>query len=745
MEELKYKVGIETDRIEPADLIDPSAISSLVELNAQIESYKAQLKELAQVEKEQGELSQAQKKQQEELKLALKDAQGEYRNVQKGIQNVDAAVKSSITTYDGLVKENKALMESMRNLPLNDTTGQLKKLQDQYNANNEELKKFDAELGNHQRNVGNYKSGLSGLTSSLQGLPGPIGGVVAGVKTLNTAIKANPIGLAIAAIAGLIAMLSKLQPVVDFATKQFQVLSNIVLFFVDKVGGALGLIEATDMKLGDIIRKTAELADAEVRLRDAKREQIVAISEQDKLVSELRLKAADMNLSEQERLDTLIQIEEVERETLQEKKKLAIEELRIAEERAALTHSDAATLEDIARKKAAINALDVETNNFLIRITQRRTGLEQKAIEDEKRGIEEARQARERAHKERMAKLEQEAAKEKALADQKIKAAQKLQEETELLSLSDFDKRRVLIEREFQRNIEMFKEGDEAIINAEKIKNAKLQQVMDEQNQIELDKKKVLQDKLSQLDNLRSDTLLTNLLNELEEEGRLVEAAEIKKQLRIQEIEQLYLDAGIEPYLATLKAKEQADLEYEATLKQAKEREIELEQMTQEQKLQMAHETASNFLSIGNSLFQKTKAFAVAQAIIDSLAAANSAARNTPGGVLAKSLAAAAMLAKGIANVRKILSTNVGSKSISGGGSGSAASAVSTMAVTPAGSLVNQGLSSAGFAQRMAENFTPQTDRNRDITVNANVDRRGIAIAVREGERAIRTQQFDYK
>ncbi len=735
MEELKYKVGIETDRISPEELIDPNAIAALVDLNKQIESYKAQLKELADAEKNGIEVNEESIRKQEELKLALKDAQTEYRNVQKGIQNVDAAVKSSITTYDGLVKENKALMDAMRNVPLNDTTGELKRLQNQFNSNNEELKKFDASLGNHQRNVGNYKSGLGGLAGSLSGLPGPIGGVVAGVSTLNTVIKANPIGLLIGVIAGLIAMLSKLQPVVDFVTKQFQILSNVTAFFVDKVGGFLGIIEQTDVKLGDVIRKTAELADEEVRIRDAKREQIVAIAKQDKQIAQLRLEAADMNKTEEERLEILKKIEDVEEKSLEGKIELAARELKHAEERARLNHTDAAAQEDLARKRAALDVIETESLNFRVRIKQRLTTLEQKAIEDEKRGIEEARQAREKAHKERMAKLEQEAAKEKALADQRLKAAQKLEQETELLSLSEFDKRRVLIEREFQRNIELFQEGDEAFINAERIKNAKLQQIMDEQNQIELDKQKVLQDKLAQLDNLRSDTLLTNLLNELEEEGRLVEAAELEKGFRIQELTQMFQDAGLSEYEAHLRAKEQADLEYSIGLQRLKEQEAEFQR-------QMNQDMLNDAISIGESLFGKTKALAVAQAVIDTWASANSAAKNTPGGVLAKSLAAAAMVAKGFANVKKILSTKVGSAST--GSATSAASAVSSRSVTIDPIMVNPGLTGGSFAQQVAQDLSPAGSRDRGVTIQANVDRRGLAIAVREGEQEIRTQQFSY-
>jgi len=691
MEELKYKVGIETDRIEPADLIDPGAINELVALNEQIEAYKAQLKALAEAEKEQGQLSEDQKRQQEQLKLSLKETQNEYRNVQKGIQSVDIAVKSNINTYQGLVNENKALMEAMRNLPLDDTTGELEKLQAQYNANNEKLKEFDASLGNHQRNVGNYKDSIKGMGGQLSGLPGPIGNASKAFTTLNAVLKANPILLVVTAVAALIAALSKLQPVVDFVNKSFQILSNTVLFFVDKAGQALGIIEKTDVTLGEVIRKTAELADAEVRLRDAKREQIVELAKQDHIISELRVKAADQTLSEQERLEILKQIEDVEGESLAKKIELAEEELRIAKERSDLLHDDAQALEELANKEAALYNIRTESNNFLIRITQRRTGLEQKAIEDRKRAEEEA-------HRNRLDQIKRE---EEARFQAWMKSQDNIRQAEEAAALIDYI-------------------------------------------DIELDTQTELNDKLLALDKLYADQLISNEVQRLEKQGKLVESAELQRLIREQELNQMFIEAGLNEYEASLRAKEQADLEYEETLRQSKEREIELERATQEAKLALAHSAASDFLAIGEGLFGKTKGLAVAQAIIDTFAAANSAAKNTPGGVLAKSLAAAAMVAKGFANVKKILSTKPGSGGIGTGGT-SASTAMSSIAVTPAGTLINQSLGGGMIAQQVAEDFAPMGSRDRGVVVQANVDRRGLAIAVREGERSIRTQQFDFR
>jgi hypothetical protein len=700
MEELKYKVGIETDRIEPADLIDPGAISALVEINDQIEQYKNELKALAEVEKEQGQLSEDQKRQQEQVKLALKNAQTEYRNVQKSIQTVDAAVQSSIKTYDGLVKENKALMDAMRQLPLDDTTGELERLQAQYNANNDELKKFDATLGNHQRNVGNYKSGLGGITDSLAGMPGPIGGAVASVKTLNTVLKANPIGLVIAAVAGLIAMFSKFQPVVDFVTKSFQVLTNTLQFFVEKAGGFLGLIEETNITLAETIQKTAELADAEVRLRDAKREQIVALAEQDKLISELRLKEADRNLTEEQRIAILRQIENIERDALDTKIRLAKEELRIAEDRAAINHSDAATLEDIANKRAALIRLETDSNNFLREQTTKRTELEKRLEGEAKARADEAARIRKQ-------RLDEERKAIESLADARMAVDQKM--------IDNLTKMR---EGEFELAIDLIPELDTEDVTKKSMLAA----------------------------TLLNQTLKEQTIARLEEEGLLVESAELQKQFRIQELTQMFIDAKVDANQAALDAEYQANLEYADKFKQIEEAKLKLAQEVEEGKKQAAISAASSIVSIGESLFGKTKGLAVAQAIIDTFAAANSAAKNTPGGVIVKSLAAAAMVAKGLINVKKILSTKPGGGSIGVGGTSAGAAMSTAGTVSPAGIMMPQSFSGQSpFATGMASSAGNQAMNRGEINIQANVDRRGLAIAVREGERSIRTQQFDYR
>lgn len=698
MEELKYKVAIDTDRIEPSDLIDPEAISTLVELNDRIEDYKRQLKDLADIQKENNGLTFEQKQKQEEIKLALKESQTEYNNLNRSIQTNDAAVKSSTNTYKGLVAENKALMEAMRNVPLDDTTGELQRLQAQYVKNNEKLKEFDATLGNHQRNVGNYKDGLNDVGDSLQGLPGPIGGAVTSFKTFSTVLKANPIGLVIAAVAGLIAMLTKLQPVTDFINKSFAVLTSTLTFFVNKIGGALGIIEKTNVGLGETVRKTAQIADEEVRIRNAKRAQTVEEAKLSNEIARQRLIVADVTKSEEERLAAAQKVQENEQKLLKTRQDLAQRELKNAQDKLSLDKENIALQDEVAQKQADLFQAETDSLNFNRELIAQKGALQNTLAAEQQRKADEAARKRKQEEAEELAAIESLGAARQQLIDQTIADLTKMRED-------EFTFADTLI-------------GD---IDTEEGRG-----------------------KFALAAELLNKELTSQTIARLQEEGKLVEAAELEKQFRISQLSALFQAEGMSEYEASLAAREQADLEYQEKLKKAKQGEIDLEKNVQDSKIALISQAANNALAIGEAFFGKSKAISVAQAIIDTYGAANSALKDTKGGVLAKALAVAAVVAKGMANVKKILSTKPGSGTGSTVAS-SMGSNLSGMAITPAGTLIPQSFAGGNIAQQVAEDFAPPSARNTGVVVQANVDRRGLAIAVREGERTIRTQQFDYQ
>jgi hypothetical protein len=100
----------------------------------------------------------------------------------KEIKRQNNAIKAVAGSYNALVAQNAKLRKTMNALPLNDTTGKLKKLQKQFAANTQKLKAFDSKVGQSFRNVGNYGSALSGVRSNFASLAT---GITAGILVFN--------------------------------------------------------------------------------------------------------------------------------------------------------------------------------------------------------------------------------------------------------------------------------------------------------------------------------------------------------------------------------------------------------------------------------------------------------------------------------------------------------------------------------------------------------------------------------
>jgi len=122
-----------------------------------------------------------QKLREEILKAKLEDqkASAEKKKLSAEAAKLAAAVKaagSSVKVAAGSYKEAQQRLTALGNSIKNSENGfkstnpEILKQIAHYNALNNALKKFDAQMGNHQRNVGNYASGVDGLIGKLGGL-----------------------------------------------------------------------------------------------------------------------------------------------------------------------------------------------------------------------------------------------------------------------------------------------------------------------------------------------------------------------------------------------------------------------------------------------------------------------------------------------------------------------------------------------------------------------------------------------
>jgi hypothetical protein len=242
---------------------------------------------------------------------------------------------------------------------------------------------------------------------------------------------------------------------------------------------------------------------------------------------------------------------------------------------------------------------------------------------------------------------------------------------------------------------------------------------------------------------LLNNTLKEQTIARLEEEGRFAESMELQKQFRIQELTQMFINDNVSADQAALDAKLQANLEYQDKIKKAEQQTADFKKGLTDQDIENVQFAANAALSIGKSVFGETKALAVAQAVIDSLGAAVSVMRDTKGPLWVRLTNAAVILAAGYANVKKIIATKPGSSSAGGTSASSAISSTVSQATNL--SMPERFSGQSPFATGMASSIGDPFANRNDIRIQANVDRRGLAIAVREGERDIRTQQFEYR
>jgi hypothetical protein len=139
----------------------------------------------------------------------------------------------------------------------------------------------------------------------------------------------------------------------------------------------------------------------------------------------------------------------------------------------------------------------------------------------------------------------------------------------------------------------------------------------------------------------------------------------------------------------------------------------------------------ANALGAFNSaFFEDSKQLAIAQTIVNTLAAAIAAFKDTPGSIFIRALAAAAATATGIANIRKIQQTKLGDKSVS-------SDTPSQPNITTGFGLVDVG-TNAPIAEQVAMGASPsRQSMNPTFVFQGDLDPEIMAIKVSEGRNSI--------
>jgi len=678
-------------------------IQSLVQLNNQLNEYRGELKELQTLEKLGLNLSDEQRERQEELKVQIKATSSEYNQQSRNLASLQRANTETANTYQELVDQNRAISAEIRNLPLDDTSGRLQELQEQYKANNDRLKEFDATMGNHQRNVGDYEGAIKRASVSLNNLEGETGqvgkgvGVLTGafrsagpaftaagggVKGFGLALKATGIGLFLPILAALVGTFSKLQPVVDTAQRVLGAFSTTLAVVGDRVllvvksikqfisgdfSGAVDTLKSSFTGLGDEIAREVRINDQLIeslrKLRYEEFELTVQRAKANKELAEAKLRSRDETLVIGERIKALEEALEIENQIAQQEM-------------------------DIAQRRFEALQAQVDLNT---------------SSEDEIRQLREA--------EARVLDLQTQSIMRQGEAVERINTLKK----------------------------EQIKLTEEQAKAEEESANAVDTRVDKEMNA------------LAKAYNLRLNTERDIKIQSLRQEGEIIEALTMEQEKRKNDLVLQFQKEGLDKQQAETVASQQARLEFE--MKFAKAR-AEISEKETETKIASERAVADSAMSIAKSLFGQNKAVAIAETTLNTFRGAQAAFAQTPGPIIVKALAASAAIAQGLANIRSIMQTDIGSSA----GTATMARAsgvtdplagqvrgVSQQATEAIGAIQIPGLSGFTGATREIANMSgtgsmlvPQ------FNIQATVDRRGLAIAVRDGEREIRNDSILY-
>lgn len=413
---------------------------------------------------------------QEKYEAAVKKSQRAQIEIQKALldttkaqQQNNAEVKSTKTLLDSQATSVNALRAQ---LALN--TAELNKmseaerttseaginLSESTKALSDKLKTLESSIGDNRRNVGNYAEGVkegilqtNGLTGATGAMAGGLKSSIGGVQAFNAALKANPIMLVVSVILLLMSTIEKLmnrntelstslkaafapfkvifERLLDWITGLFKgvawVLENIskgVVWLLDN----LGLISEETKKAADA---AAQLEKETQRIYQAETDALVPMAKMRREMEELKNIAADQTKSAKERQDAL----QAAQAKLREIKKSELDILEAKYKQIKVQNSLSYTsAEDARKEQEALAALDEAKAKY---------ATQEKEIIGQISGIENQENAKR-------------AAAAKAAADAKKKA-----EEDRIKAIADAEKK-AADERKAQRDL-ILKQYGEAV------------------------------------------------------------------------------------------------------------------------------------------------------------------------------------------------------------------------------------------------------------------------------------------
>lgn len=357
---------------------------------------------LNKVIKEGGTLTDDQKKRYAELGKQIEDTKTAIKSNTALLQENAKSTRESNGSLNEMRQRLKEAQAAYAALNKEQREGEIgKRAQEDIKALSDEVKGIESAIGQNQRNVGNYaealeglegqvgsigkvlenfkNGGLAGAAKGTQGLADVVkGGAIPAVKAFAKTLLSTPLGWIAAAVAAVIAVLSKLKEAVkknDDAGTAFAKLAATFQPIIDGISKALDTVigwlgKAADALadflggFSDSAKAAQDLVTSMDNLEEAERQYVVSNAQRNKEVAELRDKSVQKDkYTAEERKKFLQDAIALQEKDLQDQKNIAEEKLRIIEE-TAKKESDTSdeTKNKIAEARAA--AINAEANYY---------------------------------------------------------------------------------------------------------------------------------------------------------------------------------------------------------------------------------------------------------------------------------------------------------------------------------------------------------------------------------------------
>lgn len=335
-----------------------------------------------------------------------------------------------------------------------------KRLLEQIQNMDKEIKSLDSSLGDHQRNVGNYQSALYGLNGNMVQVVGLFqNGFRNGLTAAGTSLKAfgktllaTPIGWLSTALRVLVrifgeltaafmmnddagtemsATMQRLRPVVTMLREAFQAIAGAVASFVGNITkAATAVLNFLVPSFREASKAAEDLVRAQDRLEDMEREYTVAQAERANQRAKLEEKARyDANLTAEERVKMLEASKRLSEQDLKDKRDILKERLRQLEEEAA---NEKDFSDEMKNRIAEARAAYINSETEMIQGTRRLNSQLKSAREElQKEDEERKRRAQEAARAAKAAREEaaRAAAERRKTEDEELRKLEDLQVE----------------------------------------------------------------------------------------------------------------------------------------------------------------------------------------------------------------------------------------------------------------------------------------------------------------------------